>query len=237
MKNLLQRAYSGIKGAFLVTLVGAVAGQPTFAEPTGEPVRDRICMAECRQDGRACVSATRQAARICAEACAGDLENAAKACTGNPDSNGCKTSRERVRTCMSPCAQNRATESRNCRGEARTCAAECPYVEPLPGPGEKEAGCVADCAAALAECLPAVREQAQLCLQKGCSELTEDVNETCGQDPATEGCRLARREAHGCQRGCRDTLRQETRNCARNGETCVRSCPDAEPEPEGPAES
>ena len=72
-------------------------------------------------------------------------------------------------------------------------------------------------------------------MQEGCSELTDDVTETCGQDDSSEQCRLARRAAHGCLRGCRDTLRNETRNCVRDGEGCLRSCPDAEPEsPESP---
>jgi hypothetical protein len=234
MKQQLEIVCSRIAVALFSLSVWSQAVQASPTDPNSNLIRDRICLAECRQDSRTCLSATRQQARMCGEGCVAALRDAVRACIGNPLSKGCQASRDEVRECLSPCAQDRATASRNCRADTRTCFAQCPEVEPLPLPGAKDPNCVVDCASVVAECVPAVREQARVCLQDGCAELLDDLSAICAQDGVSEACQLARRAVMDCQRDCRNTLRDGTRNCARNGEDCLRSCPDPEPAPPSP---
>jgi len=231
MRTEIGRACSRIAPVLVVLLAWVVAAP---AEPTPSPtqarIRDRICRAECRQDARSCLSATRQQARLCSALCRPDVQGSAQQCAGNPDSNGCQQARERARTCLAPCAEDRGTGLRACRADGRACIAECPEVEPPPDPAAKDPACVANCVGVTNECAGGVREQANVCLQEGCAELRSDLEETCGQNGGSEGCHLARRAALDCMRGCRNDLREGTRTCARNGESCLRSCPNLEPE-------
>jgi hypothetical protein len=229
MKQQLVIACSRVAVALFTLSVWSQAVQASPADPNSDLIRDRICLAQCRQDSRTCLLATREQARMCGEGCVAALQDAVRACLGNPFSKGCQAGRDKAHECLMPCVQNRAMASRDCRADTRTCFAQCPEVEPLPSPGAKDPNCVVDCASVMAECTSGVREQARVCLQEGCADLIDDLSASCGPNGSSDVCRLARRAVMDCQVECRNTLRDGTRNCARNGKDCLRSCPDVEP--------
>jgi len=216
--------------------LSVASAQPPFTPPVPvhtPAVKDRACVADCRQDARVCSQAAKQVSRMCAEQCAAEAEAAAQVCADDPSSVACRTARAEARACLAPCAQDFAAASRACQTDSRGCVAQCPNVEPPPDPGSRDAICVAGCASDLRVCLGAARER-RGCLTDDCADLIGDAREACTQDETSEECRLARTAALDCLRACRDDLRHVTQTCVGTSQSCIRSCPADGDEPPTP---
>lgn len=200
-------------GALVVTLGEARAQGPA-------PVLDRECVRDCRHAYVRCTQAAHASARLCLLSCEPLIAKAKEVCAAAPESEECMAARREAAACVRPCRVALSADLRRCLAEAKDCVALCPDTEP---PVPAEPLCLGQCRRLVQACLERAHAAARECAA-ACDDLVGKARQVCAEDPRSEECAEARRDATACLQPCREQLAASTRQCVANGQSCAASC-------------
>src|SRR5262245_57238536 len=84
------------------------------------------CRAQCVDTVKSCVGTTKNTAVTCVSAaCTNEIAAAQSACQANPDTTGCDTALETLKTCAQNCSDSARTAMDACRTTASSCFSAC----------------------------------------------------------------------------------------------------------------
>lgn len=179
------------------------------------PIRQRACVADCRQQTGDCLAAARAAARPCFAACDPLVDAARTACAADPESAACHDAAAAARQCLDPCVDGLRPAVRQCLSDGAECRKACPFIGEPP--------CHAACRADRIECVGAVRAAFTAC-GADCRDELQAARAACADDADGEACTAARAAARTCLAPCFEAAREGLATCRQELRQCVADC-------------
>ena len=223
MKTRTARGLTAVVLAAALAMPGmalARGGDGPGRQPAGRlPIKDRACIADCREATSACLAEARAAAAACFEGCAELVEAAREACAADDAGTACREAAAAARECLARCRAELQPALRACIADGHDCARACPLIGEPP--------CLSGCRADHVDCTVEVRAAFSEC-RDGCADERERARMACADDPDGEACAAGKaavracltpcyERAHAAHQTCREALREGVAACDDGG--------------------